>query len=443
MASRALYFWIDRAVNGLIWGQPVRLKEVFTPGGQPSVTYVSREHLELEKKVREAIARGYSINVVTGPTKSGKTVLCRHVLSEMGESCTIEGGQIRSEEEFWTQIAHDLDIGNELTRQEAASQGGELGVEAQVGIKALNVKGATKGSDSRSSMRSIKYTVALQPAIYKELRRRDASLLVDDFHYIPTAVQKAIIQSLKGAVFDGLSVILLAVPHRAFDPMTVEDEVQGRFKHIEIPPWDMADLMQIPEKGFSALNVTSSSEINKAICNDGFGNPLLVQEICSEFCLKNDVFETLENEQALKGNLLPEAFADTAKSKGFPKYNKLKTGPDAKKKRQLRKFKDGAELDKYAAILKAIATIGPKPRTTYDELRSELQSSLVASSMPAKHEITSALVNMTKIARDKIEGEPPIEWVASDDVLVVTDPFLLFYMKWAEHHEAPGALLPL
>lgn len=59
--------------------------------------------------------------------------------------------------------------------------------------------------------------------------------------------------------------------------------------------------------------------------------------------------------------------------------------------------------------------------------------------MPAKHEITSALVNMTKIAREKIEGEPPVEWIGSDDVLVITDPFLLSYMKWAESYDAPGS----
>lgn len=31
----------------------------------------------------------------------------------------------------------------------------------------------------------------------------------------------------------------------------------------------------------------------------------------------------------------------------------------------------------------------------------------------------------------------------SDDKLVITDPFLLFYMKWAENHDAPGVQLPL
>ena len=304
-------------------------------------------------------------------------------------------------------------------------------------IGELNASG--KKGQLRTTERSIKYEVSLPKACLDELVRADISLLVDDFHYIPGDDQKGIIQALKGSVFKGLSVILLAVPHGAFDPMTVEQEVEGRFKHIEIPPWDESDLLLIPERGFEALNIINDSALNQAICREGFRNPLLVQEICTELCIKNDIFETCANPTRLDSAKLPETLSNIAKSKGFPKYSKLKAGPDARKKRQLRNFKDGSSHDKYAAILKAIAAIGPKSRTTYEEIRTSLQNLLVTSSMPAKHEITSALVNMSKIAREKIDGEPPIEWVGSDDALVITDPFLLFYMKWAEHHDAPGA----
>ena len=244
---------------------------------------------------------------------------------------------------------------------------------------------------------------------------------------------------MKGAVFKGLSVILLAVPHRAFDPMTVEQEVEGRFKHIEIPPWDEADLLLIPQRGFAALNIVNDAKLNQDICNESFRNPLLAQEICTELCIKNGIFETCDSLTALDSTKLPETLENISRSKGFPKYSKLKAGPDARKKRQLRNFKDGTSHDKYAAILKAIAVNGPKGRTTYEEIRTALQNLLIPSSIPAQHEITSALVNMSKIAREKIEGEPPIEWVGTDDALVITDPFLLFYMKWAEHHNAPGA----
>lgn len=175
----------------------------------------------------------------------------------------------------------------------------------------------------------------------------------------------------------------------------------------------------------------------------GFGNPLLVQEICSELCIKSGIFGDIGSPQKLDSSLLEAALGDIAQSKGFPKYSKLKAGPDARKKRQLRNFKDGTMQDKYSAILTAVAALGPKTRTSYDDIRSSLQSLLLSSSMPAKHEITSALINMTKIAKEKIEGEPPIEWVSSEDSLVITDPFLLFYMKWATHHDAPGSELPL
>ena len=67
------------------------LKEVFAPGGLPSVTYVGREHLNLEDKIIRAEARGFSFNVITGPTKSGKSVLCHRVLDNK-RLVTMEGG---------------------------------------------------------------------------------------------------------------------------------------------------------------------------------------------------------------------------------------------------------------------------------------------------------------------------------------------------------------
>ncbi|MDF2494573.1 hypothetical protein [Sphingomonas sp.] len=417
----------------------LKLKEVFTPGGQPSITYVSREHLGLEKRVKDALSRGYSINVVTGSTKSGKTVLCNHVLDQTGDSVTIEGGQVKSEEDFWEQIAYTLEVGSQRSRKVAGTGTAtdEAVLEGSIpGVKASVRSGSAQG---KTHERSVTYTINTQRAALDSLVERDVSLLVDDFHYIDKSVQRAIIRALKGAVFKGLAVILLAVPHRAFDPMTVEQELEGRFKHVEIPPWDLDDLLQIPSRGFDALNVTNDPGLNKKICEEGFGNPLLVQEICSELCIASGISSRAVVKQEIVVGELDAALAEIAKSKGFPKYSKLRQGPDAKKKRMLREFKDGRSQDKYSAILTALAALGPQQRTEYEDLRVALQGLLKPGSMPAKHEITSALSNMSKVAREKIEGEPPLEWVESEDALIITDPFLLFYMKWATDHLAPGA----
>lgn len=136
------------------------LKEVFTPGGQPSITYVSRDHLGLEQRVADALARGFAINVVTGPTKSGKTVLCNHVLGQGGASVTVEGGQVRSEGDFWAQIVHGLDLGRERTRKEAGTASESVGANASVGVpRVFSVGGKGEAGTTRTTERSISYEV--------------------------------------------------------------------------------------------------------------------------------------------------------------------------------------------------------------------------------------------------------------------------------------------
>ena len=56
-----------------------RIAQVFVAGGQPSLTYVERAAPEasqsLEERMRNCLDTGFKPLTVTGPTKSGKTVL--------------------------------------------------------------------------------------------------------------------------------------------------------------------------------------------------------------------------------------------------------------------------------------------------------------------------------------------------------------------------------
>lgn len=408
------------------------LKDVFTPGGLPSITYVGREHLELEKKISNARAKGYAFNVVTGPTKSGKSVLCHKVLSDR-KLVVVEGGQIKTSKDFWEHVGFALNIATTATKGRADTTAASTTGEGSVGIPTI-AGGKLSGTASESAQdnSSLTYNNVSMLASIEKLIDSGTALLVDDFHYLEPDVQKEIIQALKGAVFKGLTVFLLAVPHRAFDPVTVENEVEGRFKHIEIPEWTLEDLKLIPSKGAPALRVKFSTKSVDDICSEAFGNPLLVQEACSEFCLANEVYETQEFEKKLDDKLLAPAFTEIAQSKGFPKFEKLKKGPNPRKERQPRNLRGGSSEDIYSVIMSAVASLGPKAKTKYDEIRSAMKDMLAdGEQMPQKNEITSALSHMTKIAKEKIQGEPPLEWVKGDDVLVITDPFLLFYMKWA------------
>jgi hypothetical protein len=411
-------------------GDVVQLRDVFTPGGLPSVTYVSRDNLELESKLLDALARGFAFIVVTGPTKSGKTVLCRRVL-ERRPMVIVEGGQVRSESDFWNYIAYELQIASNTTTTRGGGSTSTVTGEGGGGLpgffQAKTGLGyaSTKQNSSATNFENIPILAAT-----KQLIDTNTTLLVDDFHYIEPRTQKLIIQSLKSAVFKGLPVVLLAVPHRAFDPVTVEKEVEGRFKHIEIPQWALDDLILIPNKGFPALNVEVERSVQRRICEDSFGNPLLVQEICSEFSLMNRITEIQSKSRLLDSTLLEPTYRAMADSKGFPIYQKLKRGTGGRR-RKLRPVKGGGEEDIYAAILTSVARLGPKSTTGFEDIRESLRE-IFAPNVPMipKGEIIAALNNMSTVARTKIEGEPPLEWIIDDERLEITDPFLLFCLKW-------------
>lgn len=47
---------------------------------------------------------------------------------------------------------------------------------------------------------------------------------------------------------------------------------------------------------------------------------------------------------------------------------------------------------------------------------------------PKKNEVANACSHISQIAKNELSHAEPIEWY--DDALIVSDPFLLFFLKW-------------
>ncbi len=60
----------------------VRMSKVFVPGGFPTITYIDRREKQLEGRVASAKDNLAKLVVVTGATKSGKTVLVDKVFPQ-------------------------------------------------------------------------------------------------------------------------------------------------------------------------------------------------------------------------------------------------------------------------------------------------------------------------------------------------------------------------
>lgn len=385
----------------------------------PTATYVDRTELGLADKLKKELFAGHQIICVTGPTKSGKSVLCRAVIGSEG-SITIHGGQVADEGEFWKQAAEKLELSDCVSVSTSA--------DGSVGLKVGPLSGDVSGK--KNSTKS--YSTNSKGYVLTYCRLNGITIIIDDFHYLGQTVQRKLVQAFKAEIFDGLNVVLIAVPHRVFDAVTVQKEMEGRFVNIEIPRWDNGNLLKIAELGFPALNARLESKVEKLLAKEAYGSPLLMQRFCLNICQEVDLLESEKTpvEITIPKQALQEIFKNVAEQFGAPTYKKLAEGPQARSDRIPRRLREGSSaVDIYEAILRAVALTGPSEEISYNDIRDKLRVLLRDEFVPQKHEVSNALRNMTLIAKEKISGEPVLEWM--DDTLYITDPSLMFYMRWA------------
>lgn len=226
-------------------------------------------------------------------------------------------------------------------------------------------------------------------------------------------------------VFHGVPVVLLAVPHRAYDAIRVEKEMTGRVESISLGVWEEGDLKQIAIQGFDALEMKVSESDIERLARESFGSPNLMQTHCLALAEILEAGGRVRTEDAWR-----EFFRARAQAASKTAFDLLKQGPRQRSDRSIRQLKNGLETDIYGAILAAIAETGPRTQLQYEDLRGALRN-VLDSQLPQRHEVTNILEQMTKIARDKIDGEPVLEYDAEYSTLYIADPFFAYYLRWA------------
>ncbi len=262
------------------------LGKVFVPGGMPDLTYVPRTELDLERRLSEVKDNLCKLVVVTGPTKTGKTVLVRKVLRIDTELVWIDGGLIKTEDDFWSECLHKISEFIEVEKVDEVGTVGTLGTNAKLEIRVPGFKASVGGDDSQGhtakSVSKKALVGALRARAIRAMSDSGATLVIDDFHYLDRSLQGEIVRALKGAVFDGFPAVVIAIPHRRYDAVRVEREMNGRIEPIKVPDWSVTELIQIPKKGFPLLDLTISEALAQRLAEEAYGSPHLVQEFCKE-----------------------------------------------------------------------------------------------------------------------------------------------------------------
>jgi len=396
--------------------------EVFVAGGQPSYTYVERSAEHVELKFARAIATPNQIVSLSGPTKTGKTVLCRRILGKR-QFVWIDGGQIKDGDDFWERVAFELNLPNSIENTRESET--EAGLEGSIPM-VVTASGSQLFRKSETEKREI---VSLGSAV-TTMTQDKIMLVIDDFHYIAEATRTELMRNVKGAVFNGLKVILLSVTHRVFDAIKAESELTGRFTAISLPHWTAIDLSQIPLKGFNELGTDYPTSVVEELCSEAQENPFLMQKFCWEICFDLNI----EHRQLFGRHSIPADYNLTAMFRrlsldaGLPIYQKLAAGPQSRKVRAKRPLRRGGVADIYQAVLLALAESGPLAAISYDDLRESL-GNILSEQVPQKHEITSALKHLSRISRE-IGAESAIDWDDDKREVNLVDPYLRFYLRW-------------
>ena len=412
----------------------LKYTDVFVPGGFPRHTYNPRLELGIEASVKQVTENLCKLLPVTGHTKSGKTVLVRSLLPRE-ENVWIDGGGVGSEDDFWTTVIDQLDIFQTTEVSEEKESAAELSASATAGANFFVAKGEAEVggaySTARRSSSSQSRSVSSRVSALAGLRNARRAVVVDDFHYLPRELQGDVIRALKPLIFDGLPVVIIAIPHRRYDAIKVEKEMTGRILPISIPTWSEAELMFIPKEGFRLLDGIVSETLARRLAGESIGSPHLMQEFCRSICKAHGITNSFAGNTAdLAEDKISELLTDAADTIGRPIFEKLARGPRQRSDRIQRKLKTGQDVDIYGLVLHALAKLRPGLVTLeYEDLRSAIRD-ITAQDAPQLHEVARVLKHMSDIAATDQSSTPVIDFDEEEKRLHVTDPFFAFYLRW-------------
>lgn len=392
--------------------------KIFTPGGIPEYTYFPRSELQLHKKLIENLKQN-KVVIVTGQTKSGKSVLVNKAINI--PRIWIDGGSIDDMNDFWDQLALQLNSYNKETIVELNEISHKSSTNLSLGFKDIGIQTAEEFVNKLSTSLSKSRDVSNKTAVLNVFKNIKLPIIIDDFHYIKRDSQLKIIRSLKNPVSKGLPVILIAIPHRKFDPVRVEREMSGRTLNLEIPTWEATELNEIAFKGFPLLKIDIDKNSILKYSNEAIGSPHLMQE----FCLKH---ATLLRENINLDD--KEFFHSIAIETSRVVFDKLLMGPRQRKDRKVYSLPTGEETDIYGVILFALSTLKPGIQTfKYEEIRNAIKDS-INETLPAVNQISRTLKYMSNIAYSDESSTPVIDWEPSENLLHITDPYFAYFLRW-------------
>lgn len=195
----------------------MQAKEVFTPGSFPTVTFVSDHLIEKQRILRDALDMGNVVVALSGPSKSGKTVLVERVIGK-DNLLHITGSGVDSPKKLWERVFDLTGAPVEIKTTEGATSQSNASTTLEGGIGGF-LKGQVGGTKTTSEQDSVTRGRSIDSLqlLIREIKGSGFALFIDDFHYINHDAQIELAQHIKEAIRQGIVIICASVPYHSDD----------------------------------------------------------------------------------------------------------------------------------------------------------------------------------------------------------------------------------
>lgn len=422
----------------------MEVQDVFTPGDFPKHTYVEREQGELESRVEHQLRRRGAIISISGPSKSGKSVLVERVVGSEN-LVSVYGDEIGSVDGMWDQVLDSL--GAPTDSESISTTTSQVENSARAGIRAhiFNSEIQRTEGEEESEENVEHYQRRGLDDVIRANEEEKFTLLIDDFHYMSSDLQESVGRAIKQASEEGLTICVALIPHKSDDLTEATPDLEGRALTLSLEYWGREDLKSIGRKGFDALQIDVPDSMLNVFANEAAGSPHLMQQLCYNSCGVLNVSERAETltSKSITESEIRTVLHRTGDSLDLSGVFSILNGEgiSGESQRTEHSFVDDTTGDVYESILRGIAS-----DSVQDELRSSedgLDRSALVDAIanecddepPLLPSITQALEKMDERISETHPKRDILEYDTETKTIFTPDPYLIFYLRWSEEME--------
>jgi hypothetical protein len=425
--------------------------DVFTPNDFPEYTYVRRAGEDLEQRLQMALSTPKVVVSISGPSKSGKTVLVEKVVGK-DNLIPVSGAEVHSGAELWSRVLSWMERPASVTEQTSTSVGHRVGGEAS-GKGSIPFVAEAGGKATYDQTRTTSATVietrsddGLARTVH-EIANSDFVLFLDDFHYIPNNAQTEVAKHIKAAAERGIRICIATVPHRADDVVRSNHELRGRLAQLDTSFWSVEELAQIAVTGFAKLLVDITPQQAAHLAEEACGSPQLMQRICLDVCFNLNMRHEQKDRTSISLERTRLQFileqSSTHADFGTMVAN-MHQGPKTRgTERRVHKLIDGSEGDVYRVLLLALAHGNPALVVPYNVLMERI-GAVCTGDLPAASSIVQACRQLDAIAKRIAPNDRVLEWDDQDltGTISIVDPYFLFYLRCSRKLQKLASAMP-